>query len=120
MISAILLAAALATRDAPAPALDVTVEDVTDLQGTWEVVEAEKDGKEVSKYLKGARLTIAGDTLKNANGETTCQIKAGATRLDCLHENGRVCPGIYRLDGDTLVWTTQQTTLRFTFRRVPH
>jgi hypothetical protein len=39
MNAAILLAAALATADAPPPEIDATVEDVTGLMGTWDVVE---------------------------------------------------------------------------------
>jgi hypothetical protein len=61
MLNTILLAAALATSDAPAAEVDATVEDVRELQGTWEVVEATLNGRGYPEDWKGERWAFAGD-----------------------------------------------------------
>jgi hypothetical protein len=117
MNAAILLVGALATSDAPAVEADATVEDVTELQGTWEVVEVVIDGIDQSKLYQGDHWTFAGDTVKWPGGRRHfAAFKAG---LDLIDEF-RVCPGVYRLDHNTLIWTLHLGSLpfRMTFRRV--
>jgi uncharacterized protein (TIGR03067 family) len=116
MLPTILLTAALATGDAPAPPLDASVDDLIELMGTWEVVAATFDGKDVSGPYKGQHWIFAGDVLKRPDGSS--RIAAGAIRLDQIQiDNGTVYHGVYRIDGDTLVWTRQQLAV-MTFRRV--
>jgi len=81
-------------------------------QGEWNVVSVEKDGKADAKY-KGAVRTHTGDTysMKLTEGEPI----AGTYKLDPSKTplqidstpasgqfKGKVLPGIYKLDGDTL------------------
>jgi uncharacterized protein (TIGR03067 family) len=115
MNAAILLAAALATSDAPAPPLDASFDDVTQLIGTWEVVAATVDGEDATPRLRGERWIFAGDELKYPSGERY-RIAASVTRLDRIYGDGRVDHGVYRIDGDNLVWTRELEVI--TFRRV--
>jgi uncharacterized protein (TIGR03067 family) len=115
LLSTILLTAALATGDAQAPPLDATVDDVTQLQGTWEVVAATFDGDDETDTFNGEHWTFTGDELKCPSGRI--RIAAGSTRLDMLNDRGCVFTGVYRIDGDKLVWRRQRHV--FTFRRVP-
>jgi hypothetical protein len=118
--AALLFAAALATSDAPAPALDATVDDVTQLQGTWEVVAAMVNGEDCSPAFKGARQNFAGDVVQ-LPGDCS-RIALGTARLDELSKNGRIAPGSYTIEGNSLVWNVSDGgghIFRFTFRRVP-
>jgi hypothetical protein len=115
MNAAILLVAALATSDAPAPTLDASVDDVTELQGTWEVVEVMVDGDDYSDGHRGDLWTFAGDELRRPGSRH--RISAGTTRLDSIDDAGVVRPGVYRIDGDRLVWTRKRVVINF--RRVP-
>jgi hypothetical protein len=118
MNAAILLVAALATGDAPAPPVDTSFDSVTQLQGTWEVVEVTIDGKDDTPRFKGDLWTFAGDSVKFPGG--TSRIVVGTTRLDRLAGSGKVVDtGVYRVAGNELVWTfSEDAFARFTFRRV--
>jgi hypothetical protein len=120
MNAAILLAAALATADAPAVEVDMSVEDVTELQGAWEVDAITVDGHDVTRDFRGDSWTFAGDVVRGTPGGPW-RIAAGATRLDRVTGSGQVLPGNYRIEGDELVWTWQEDSLayRCAFRRVP-
>jgi hypothetical protein len=65
--------------------------------------------------VHGGRWTFAGDELKCSTGDR-CRIAAGSTRLEVFNDCGHVFPGVYRIDGDTLVWTRRPVV--FTLRRV--
>jgi hypothetical protein len=118
MNAVFLLAAALATSDAPAVEMDATVEDVTELQGTWEAVELKMGGMDLSATLNRDYWTFAGDTVKGRFG--SMRIAAGTTRLDILDDVGGTCrSGDYRIKGDSLVWVwyLEDCPIRYKFRR---
>jgi hypothetical protein len=124
MNAAILLAAALATGDAPAPPIDSSIDDVTQLQGMWEVVEVTMRGIDVSKCFAGNQCTFTGNVAEFRNPRGIVdrwRISAGTSRLDHLTDDGRSYLGVYAIAGDMLVWTWGDIGRgrRYTFRRVP-
>jgi uncharacterized protein (TIGR03067 family) len=87
------------------------------LAGTWKVVSAEMDGKEVDEGVKATRWVIAGTTFtaklpQEGKGEFACKLGEADKRetidvevLRAERDGGpkkRVYPGIYSLEGDTL------------------
>jgi hypothetical protein len=118
MNAAILLVAALATADAPAPPLDATADDnASALQGKWEIVDLRRGDSKPG--LGDDVWTFTGDTAET--GRFRWRIVAGTTRLDRITSDGRICPGEYHIARDTLFWRLQDRDVlwRFTFRRVP-
>jgi hypothetical protein len=86
-----LLGASLAPAGAPAPGVDAAVYHPRVLVGTWEVVEAVRDGDDETRRFKGDLWTFAGDEKKTPNGHW--RMAAGMTRLNRFAENGNVLPG---------------------------
>jgi hypothetical protein len=123
MNSVLLLAAALTTGDPSAAALDTSIDDPTDLQGTWEVLEVSMRGIDVSNFFAGKHWTFVGDLVefRNPRGNVDrWRISAGTSRLDHWTDDGRSYLGVYAIAGDTLVWTWGENGCgrRYTFRRV--
>lgn len=85
--------------------------DETLLQGTWKLVEGERNGEKPPKeFLEAFKITFKGDTVlpEGAGGERESTYKLDTTskprRIDIKSaENAdRTMKGIYELSGDTL------------------
>src|SRR5260370_37153939 len=120
MTATLLLCAALTDADVPAIQVDTSVEDVTALMGTWEVVELTVDAADHTGNLRGNLWTFAGEDVTGAPAGPW-GIAAGTARLDQVLESGHIIPGVYSITGGTLVWTQygRLSVFRFTLRRVP-
>lgn len=82
------------------------------LQGTWELVSGEADGKPMSDaQLRDGKLVIDGDHYtvvlpdkKNITGEQKLNAKADPKTIDITDDSGankgKTCLGIYELKGD--------------------
>lgn len=93
------------------PNLNIAVDDLQTLQGTWNFVALEVDGAQIPEgMLNGSNITIKGDNFKSISGgvtyEGTIKIDASKTpkTLDLIFtegpEKGKTAPGIYELGGD--------------------
>jgi uncharacterized protein (TIGR03067 family) len=98
---------------------DDTAKDLAKLQGTWNRVSAEVNGKKVAaEELKGVTLTVKGDgyTLKQGDQTRTGTVKIDATKkpkqIDIISaegpNKGKSLLGIYEVDGDTLRYCIAQ------------
>ncbi len=78
------------------------------VQGTWELVAAERNGKPLpDEVIQHIRLIFAGDKLKTKHKdrttEATFKLDSNTTPKEIdLDMDGNVGRGIYQLDGDTL------------------
>jgi uncharacterized protein (TIGR03067 family) len=92
---------------------DEPKKDLDQLQGTWTVVEAEKDGSP-SDDLKNATVTIEADKFTTKVGDK--MLRSGTLKVDISKDpktidvtytagemQGKTRLGVFKLDGDT--WT---------------
>lgn len=113
MMRAYRVASALALALAPLiAAADDAKDDLKALQGAWDLVYFERDGKEV-KPQDGVRVINAGEKFVIKRGDEV--IAAGAMKLDPSTtpsgsettytegpDKGKTFKGIYQIDGDTV------------------
>jgi uncharacterized protein (TIGR03067 family) len=96
----------------PAAAAD----DLADLQGHWDVIDAYTEGKRYSELI-GGQMQIDGDrlVLKNAQREERAILSLDEStlpkRLDVRNPDkpDEWAPGIYQLTGDDLQWVWDPT-----------
>jgi uncharacterized protein (TIGR03067 family) len=94
---------------------EIPAQDVkTELEGSWDLIGFEKDGKKVQDP-KSAKLTVKGATFVVSSGD---KIIAGGTsklntkktpkEIDAMYtegaDKGKSYKGIYKLEGDTLTF----------------
>ena len=88
---------------------DKPKEDIDKFQGTWVVTRTETNGKPLPKLFT-IKVTFDGDKLSTTVGKGKPESK-GTVKLDPKRDpkgyevttpEGKVVPGIYELDGDTL------------------
>ena len=103
-----LLSTVLPLLAADAPRDDAPRDDADRLDGVWKVVSAEDGGRKTpEEVVKELRLTVARDVITYKVGEksTRWRYKLDPEKkpkwID-LTDEGRVMPGIYEVDGDTL------------------
>jgi uncharacterized protein (TIGR03067 family) len=109
----VLAAGLLLAAEAPAPRDDATKKDMAKFQGTWTVVEIERNGeKDPEDRIKDIKLTVNGNkrTLKRGDevvAQSTFKLDASKSpkQIDITLESGdakgRTFHGIYEIDGDT-------------------
>ena len=97
-----------------APARDTAQEELDALQGTWQVVSYERDGKPGdAKAIEGRTLVVDKGTFVDAQagktlgkGTLTLDPAASPRTIDALFTEGfpkgKTSKGIYERDGDTL------------------
>jgi uncharacterized protein (TIGR03067 family) len=99
--------------DGPPPPSAVTVDDLGDWQGEWEVVSWIVMGRDKAAVYKGGRLVFVGPSarvIETTTGRifssTTLRVDAAAcpATIDERCESGRRRLGIYRRVGDELLW----------------
>jgi uncharacterized protein (TIGR03067 family) len=82
--------------------------DQEKIQGTWELVSGERNGKPLpDEVIQHVKLIFAGDKLttqhKDRKTEATFKLDANKTPKEIdLDMDGSVGKGIYQLDGDSL------------------
>jgi len=108
----LLLAATLASADAPTPPPDTAVSDAGELQGQWEVVSVFYGNADSTNLFNGDRWVFAGTSAifietKRGPGSRTgvrADPTAGTPTIDRERPDGSINRGIYRRIGDVLVW----------------
>jgi uncharacterized protein (TIGR03067 family) len=107
--SVVLCAATVVLIAAASPTDEETERDQKRIQGTWQAVSGEVAGQNLPKQ-RVEDLTIAfadhKATVTTSNGSRESTYKLDATQkpraIDLTDENGRMAPGIYEFEGDTL------------------
>jgi uncharacterized protein (TIGR03067 family) len=86
------------------PAQDVDKGELDKLQGDWQMVSRDSQGKKIPDALAKNKLTIKGDQWILTPG-ATMTIKIDATKapkwIDLTPAKGKVLPGIYKLETDS-------------------
>jgi uncharacterized protein (TIGR03067 family) len=107
--SVVLCAATAALIAAGSPVDEETERDQKRIQGTWQAVSGEVAGQNLPKQrLEDLTISFAGEkvTVTTSNGSRESTYKLDATKkpraIDLTDENGRMAPGIYEFEGDTL------------------
>jgi len=118
LLASMLPADASASLDGTRPQ-DAEVDDLTDFQGTWEMVVISKGGKDITEKDDLVSLTCSGrDMTCLLKGETKPRRHGTILRLDrsgcppavdlLLHEPRGLEPGIYRRYGSLLIWADEE------------
>jgi len=107
--SVVLWAATVVLIAAGSPADEETERDQKRIQGTWQAVSGEVAGQNLPKQrVEDLTIAFAGQkvTVTTSNGSRESTYRLDATKkpraIDLTDENGRMAPGIYEFEGDTL------------------